>query len=89
MGLELKAERGRLTDIQRITHERLREAGAEVATAIGVDEALAQLEQWRLLRPDSLKSNRTRIATTSRQCRKARGAHSPPTPSNREIGKHE
>jgi hypothetical protein len=52
-GLELKAERGRLTDVQRVTHERLREAGAEVATAIGIDEALAQLEQWRLLRPDA------------------------------------
>jgi hypothetical protein len=30
----------------------LREAGAEVATTVGIDEALAQLEQWRLLRPD-------------------------------------
>ena len=48
--LELKAERGRVTDVQRVVHERLREAGAHVAVAHGVDQALAQLEAWNLLR---------------------------------------
>jgi hypothetical protein len=48
--LELKAKGGRVTDVQRVTHDRMRAAGAEVATAVGIDAALAQLEQWRLLR---------------------------------------
>src|SRR5262245_55148299 len=43
--LELKSEGGRVTDVQRITHERLREAGAHVAVAYGIDEALAQLAE--------------------------------------------
>jgi hypothetical protein len=47
--LELKAEGGRLTEIQRVTHGRMREAGAIVATAHGVDEAIAQLRAWGLL----------------------------------------
>jgi VRR-NUC domain len=50
--LELKSAAGRVTPEQRACHEVLREAGAEVATAFSVDEALAQLEQWRLLRPN-------------------------------------
>jgi hypothetical protein len=51
--LELKAANGRLTDVQRVTHERLRAAGAEVATAHGIDEALEVLEGWQLLRRDT------------------------------------
>jgi hypothetical protein len=51
-GLELKTDSGRLTDIQRETMEAMRTAGAIVAVAHGVDEAIAQLESWRLLRPD-------------------------------------
>jgi hypothetical protein len=50
--LELKTERGTLTEVQRATHERLRAAGVTVATAFGLDAALAQLEEWDLLRPD-------------------------------------
>jgi hypothetical protein len=50
--LELKAAGGRLTDIQLATQARLRAAGATVATAVELDAALAQLEQWKLLRPD-------------------------------------
>jgi len=57
--LELKAGRGRLTDVQRVVHERLREAGAHVAVAHGIDEALAWLEVWNLLRPSSGKSTRS------------------------------
>jgi hypothetical protein len=49
-GLELKADRGRLTNVQRDVHERMREAGALVAVAHGIDAALAQLTEWRLLR---------------------------------------
>jgi hypothetical protein len=48
--LELKAENGRVTDVQHVVHERLRRAGAEVATAFGLDQALAQLMRWGLLR---------------------------------------
>ena len=57
--LELKAERGRVTDLQRVVHERLREAGAHVAVAHGIDEALAWLEVWNLLRRSSGKSTRS------------------------------
>jgi hypothetical protein len=48
--LELKAPGGRLTDVQRACHDALRRAGAEIATAFGLDEALAQLQRWGLLR---------------------------------------
>jgi hypothetical protein len=50
-GLELKPEHGgRLSDAQLSCHERMREAGAVVSTAHGIDEALAQLERWRLIK---------------------------------------
>src|ERR1700730_14003396 len=49
-GLELKADRGRLTNVQCDAHERMREAGALVAVAHGIDAALAQLAEWHLLR---------------------------------------
>jgi hypothetical protein len=49
-GLELKAENGRVTDAQRLAHEEMRAAGAAVAVAVGVDEALDVLRQWGLLR---------------------------------------
>jgi VRR-NUC domain len=48
--LELKAPGGRLSDAQRQAHDALRAAGAEVATAVGLDDAVAQLEGWGLLR---------------------------------------
>jgi hypothetical protein len=48
--LELKSERGRLSPKQRETTDALREAGATVRVATGLDEALKQLEQWQLLR---------------------------------------
>jgi hypothetical protein len=49
-GLELKAEGGRLSDAQRLAHEEMRAAGADVAVAVGIDQALEQLERWQLLR---------------------------------------
>jgi hypothetical protein len=48
--LELKVESGRLSPTQVETHERMRQAGAIVATAQGIDEALAWLELWQLVR---------------------------------------
>ena len=49
-GLELKAANGRVSPAQTQAHEEMRAAGAEVATAFGIDDALAQLERWQLLR---------------------------------------
>ena len=48
--IELKVLGGRVTPTQVAVHERLRKAGARVATAYGIDEAIAQLEAWGLLR---------------------------------------
>jgi hypothetical protein len=49
--LELKTTHGSLTGTQIETQARMRAAGATVATAIELDAALEQLEQWDLLRP--------------------------------------
>ena len=49
-GLELKADNGRVSLSQQSAHEEMRAAGAEVATATGIDEAIKQLEGWGLLR---------------------------------------
>lgn len=48
--LELKAERGRISESQLIMQERLAAAGAQVATAYGIDQAIAQLRTWGLLK---------------------------------------
>jgi hypothetical protein len=48
--LELKVKGGRLSPTQSETHERMRQAGAIVAVATGIDEALAHLELWQLIR---------------------------------------
>jgi hypothetical protein len=48
--LELKAPRGRTSEAQVATHLAMRAAGANVTTAIGLDEAISQLELWGLLR---------------------------------------
>jgi hypothetical protein len=48
--LELKAEGRKPTALQDETQEALRRAGAKVACAIGLDQALSQLETWGLLR---------------------------------------
>jgi hypothetical protein len=49
-GLELKADGNRPTRIQQEAQDAMRAAGAEVAVAVGLDAALQQLEQWRLLK---------------------------------------
>jgi VRR-NUC domain len=48
--LELKTDGGRLSKLQRVAQDELRRAGAEVAVAVGLDDALTQLERWHLLR---------------------------------------
>ena len=48
--LELKADAGRLTEIQRDTIEAMEAAGATCAVVHGLDEALARLTEWGLLR---------------------------------------
>jgi hypothetical protein len=45
----LESPKGRLTDLQRLVHERLRGAGANVAIAHGLDQAIRVLEGWGLL----------------------------------------
>ena len=49
-GLELKADKDRVSPAQAQAHQEMRAAGAEVAVAVGIDDALAQLERWRLLK---------------------------------------
>jgi hypothetical protein len=49
-GLELKASNGRPTAAQRDAHAALSAAGATVAVACGLDDALTRLELWGLLR---------------------------------------
>lgn len=49
-GLELKTTKGKLSPAQIAAHEALREAGCEVATAHGFDEAHRALLSWGLLR---------------------------------------
>src|SRR6476646_4112369 len=48
-GWELKAEKGRVSpaQAQAQAHEEMRKAGAEVAGATGIDEAIKQLEVWQ------------------------------------------
>jgi len=49
-GLELKADQGRVSVAQKATQIEMEMAGAAVATAYGLDAALAQVEAWGLMR---------------------------------------
>jgi len=49
-GLELKAEKGRVSPAQQDMHEQMTAAGATVAVAYGLDAAIRQLEAWGVLR---------------------------------------
>jgi VRR-NUC domain len=51
--LELKAPRGRVSAEQHACHEALRAAGARVAVAYDIDDAVGRLEQWQLLRSNT------------------------------------
>jgi hypothetical protein len=48
-GLELKAAGGKLSSSQIDVHTRMIAAGATVATAWGIDDALGQLEAWGVI----------------------------------------
>lgn len=48
--LELKTEHGRISAAQRAVHEDLKEAGAEVWVAFGLDAAIGQLKKWGVVR---------------------------------------
>jgi hypothetical protein len=48
--LELKPVGGRLSPVQTTAHVLLRQAGATISIAVGIDAAIRQLEQWGLLR---------------------------------------
>lgn len=60
-GLELKTHKGRLTPPQAIAHDRLKEAGMKVEIARSVDEAVAVLRGWNLVRDDVRLVNRARL----------------------------
>jgi hypothetical protein len=49
-GLELKPSGGRLTPAQRTCHVLMRQAGAVVETAVGIDATIERLREWDLLR---------------------------------------
>ena len=55
--LELKARGRQPTPTQLATMNAMRAAGATVAVAHGVDEAIAQLEAWGLLRRNRNSTN--------------------------------
>jgi hypothetical protein len=47
--LELKAPRARLTESQIATHSAMTRSSVQVAVADNLDDALALLEEWRIL----------------------------------------
>ena len=49
-GLELKADGGRVSEAQAVMLAELEAAGAIVGVANGLDEALATLERWQIIR---------------------------------------
>lgn len=49
-GLELKRKGGRLSPAQNAAHEELRAAGATIAVAFGIDEAIQVLKGWEMVR---------------------------------------
>jgi VRR-NUC domain len=49
-GIELKADTGRLSPVQKRCHEDLRRAGCVVGVAAGLDQAIDLLSLWRLFR---------------------------------------
>jgi hypothetical protein len=56
--LEIKS-RGRLTAAQSAAHAALRAAGATVVTSYSLDDAVAQLERWGLLRGQARNGDRS------------------------------
>lgn len=62
--LELKHLRGRVTPTQQAVHDALKAAGARVAVAYTLDEALVTLECWGILRRN-LNNSRHRVPVAS------------------------
>ncbi len=54
--LELKHMKGKLSTAQKATLDALELAGARVAVAYTLDEALVTLESWGILRRDASRS---------------------------------
>lgn len=75
--LELKAPRGRISPAQHECHEALRKAGATVAVADNINEALELLERWEILRPN-LSSQTAQTFHQLRQDVARRTARLPP-----------
>lgn len=48
--LELKTDRGRVSDAQLAVHQALRAQGVTVRVAAGLDDALAIIDEWGLFR---------------------------------------
>jgi hypothetical protein len=63
--LELMPERTQLTSQQKSCQKLMREAGAIVETAYGIDQAIEQLAAWSLLRSD-VKVGRERSSIMAR-----------------------
>lgn len=63
--LELKALRGRVTPLQKAAMDALEQAGARVAVAYTLDEALITLEFWGLLRRDKGRSVPHRVPSSA------------------------
>jgi VRR-NUC domain len=56
-GIELKAPKGRLSAVQKAMHAEMTAAGVSVATCVGLDAAIAQLETWALLKISAPQRN--------------------------------
>jgi len=67
--LELKTERGKLSPVQVATMDALSAAGVTCSVAHGIDQALAQLETWQLLRGKSFKGVVLSAETVEREFR--------------------
>jgi len=59
--LELKSLRGRVTPVQKATMDAMQVAGARVAVAYTLDEALTTLEYWGILKRDKSRSVSHRV----------------------------
>jgi hypothetical protein len=71
--IELKREGGQVSAPQLATMVELREAGAIVGVAVGLDEAIRKLEAWGLLRGKASLSDSPGLPMRPR-CRRRRAA---------------
>lgn len=78
--LELKAEKGRQSESQRLFEQECIEAGCQYAIAHNVSSALHCLETWGAIKPDRTRAN---AADTESQEHPSRASGSPSTYSKR------